>query len=82
MRREGYPCGRVTLTGGLKLAVVYKQISHAGLPSLLTCLVTRNILCNGGRFEIILMFSLSFFLARIRSPTCLVNTSCKKRRNV
>ena len=31
-RKEGYPFSRVTLTSGLKLALVYKQISHEGLP--------------------------------------------------
>ena len=31
-RREGYPCARVTLASGLKLALVYKQISQVGLP--------------------------------------------------
>ena len=31
-RREGYPCARVTLARGLKLALVYKQISLVGLP--------------------------------------------------
>ena len=25
-RREGYPCARITLASGLKLALVYKQI--------------------------------------------------------
>ena len=30
--REGYPCARVTLARGLKLALVYKQISQVGLP--------------------------------------------------
>ena len=29
---RGFPCARVTLASGLKLAVVYKQISQAGLP--------------------------------------------------
>ena len=31
-RREGYPCGRVTLASGLKVALVYKQISQVGYP--------------------------------------------------
>ena len=31
-RREGYPCARVTLARGLKLALVYKQISQVGIP--------------------------------------------------
>ena len=31
-RREGYPCARVTLASGLKIALVYKQISQVGLP--------------------------------------------------
>ena len=31
-RREGYPRVRVTLASGLKLALVYKQISKVGLP--------------------------------------------------
>ena len=31
-RRESYPCARVTLASGLKLALVYKQISQVGLP--------------------------------------------------
>ena len=31
-RREDYPFARVTLASGLKLALVYKQISQAGLP--------------------------------------------------
>ena len=31
-RKEGYPCARVTLASGLKLALVYKQISQVGLP--------------------------------------------------
>ena len=31
-RREGYPCARVTLASGLKLTLVYKQISQVGLP--------------------------------------------------
>ena len=30
-RKEGYPCARVTLASGLKLALVYKQISQVGL---------------------------------------------------
>ena len=30
-RREGHPRARVTLTSGLKLALVYKQISQVGL---------------------------------------------------
>ena len=29
-RREGYPCVRVTLASGLKLSLVYKQISQVG----------------------------------------------------
>ena len=29
---KGYPCARVTLTSGLKLVLVYKQISQVGLP--------------------------------------------------
>ena len=62
-RREGYPCARVTLARGLKLALVYKQISQVGvssgstLPALLTCFVTRDIFCNGQKFEITLKFS-------------------------
>ena len=32
IRREGYPCARVTLASGLKLALVYRQISQVGLP--------------------------------------------------
>ena len=28
----GLPCARVTLASGLKLALVYKQISQVGLP--------------------------------------------------
>ena len=31
-RREGYPCAGLTLASGLKLALVYKQISQVGLP--------------------------------------------------
>ena len=31
-RKEGYPFARVTLAIGLKLALVYKQISKLGLP--------------------------------------------------
>ena len=31
-RREDYPFARVTLASGLTLALVYKQISQAGLP--------------------------------------------------
>ena len=51
-RREGYPCASVlTLASGLKLALVYKQISQVSprstLPALLTSFVMRDILCNG-----------------------------------
>ena len=53
-RREGYPCARVTLASGLKLALVYRQISQVGLPhqpgqlymtlpALLTCFVRVNL---------------------------------------
>ena len=50
----------------LKLALVYKQISQgrvtlspgSTLPALPTCFVTREILCNGREFEIILRFSM------------------------
>ena len=56
-RKEGYPCARVTLASGLKLALAYKQISQvelpyhslspgSTLPALLTCFVMRDILCN------------------------------------
>ena len=49
-RREGYPYARATLASGLKLALVYRQISQVGLPhqprqlymtlpALLTCFV-------------------------------------------
>ena len=31
-RREGYPCTRVTLANGQKIALVQKQISQVGLP--------------------------------------------------
>ena len=53
-RKEGYPFARVTLASGLKLALVYKQISQ----ELLTCFVMCNIHCNGPKFEIILKFSM------------------------
>ena len=62
--RDCYPFGRVTLVSGLKLALVYKQISQVGLltyhlcstlPALLTCFVMRDILCNGRRFEILML---------------------------
>ena len=52
---EGYPCARVTLASGLKLALVYKQISQVAL---LTCFAMRDILYNGPKFEIILKFSM------------------------
>ena len=29
---EGYSCARVTLASGLKIALIYKQISRVGLP--------------------------------------------------
>ena len=51
-KRERYPCARVTLASGLKLALVYKQISQvtlspgSNLPVLLTCFVMRDIQCN------------------------------------
>ena len=32
-RKEGYPCARVALASGLKIARVYKQISQVGLPN-------------------------------------------------
>ena len=50
---EGYSCARVTLASGLKIALIYKQISRVGLlspvstlPALLTCFVMFVILCN------------------------------------
>ena len=30
--REGYPCARVTLASGLKIARIYEQFSREGLP--------------------------------------------------
>ena len=61
-RREGYPCATDTLASGLKLALVYKQVTLAitrvNFTSFATCFVMRYILCNGQRFEIILQFSM------------------------
>ena len=52
-RREGNPCARVTLASGLKLALVYKQISQVGLPYHPGQLYQ---LCWRPKFEIILKF--------------------------
>ena len=45
-RKEDYPCPRVTLASGLKLAPVNKRISQVGLPLtrqlILTCFVMRD----------------------------------------
>ena len=56
---------RVTLASGLKLALVYKQISQVGLPytrvnftSIVDVFIMRDILYNGPKFEITLKFSI------------------------
>ena len=49
-RRDGYPCARVTLVSGLKIARVYKPWFHRNvtlspgstLPALLTCFVKQT----------------------------------------
>ena len=69
-RREGYPYARVTLTTGLKLALVYKQISQGGLPYHL-----------GQLYQLCWRVSscVTFFVTVRNFPNCLVNASCEKR---
>ena len=56
--------GLLTLASGLKLALVYKQISQVRSPyhynhppvnlqALLMCFVMHDILCNGPKFEVL-----------------------------
>ena len=55
---EGYPCKRVKVSSGLQANFTGSVTLSPGptLPALLTCFVMCDILCNGLKFEIILIF--------------------------
>ena len=57
---EGYPCKRVKVSSGLQANFTGSVTLSPGptLPALLTCFVMCDILCNGLKFEIILIFFL------------------------
>ena len=54
---KGYPSKRVKVSSGLQANFTGRVNLSPGstLPALLTCFVMRDILCNGRRFEILIL---------------------------